>query len=717
MTRSVSISCFAALGILAASADDWRDRMWERPMRLRDGVSARAYALEAPRKMKAYVVRIDLTTPGIGFTATERAADWGSRIAEVTNGVLCTETKLEATTDFMARRRREGLNVEVAVNATPWKPFPAPEGCKVCDPLGWCVEDGEEVSCPKSHEALFVVRKDGSCEITGESCRPSDAAVAVSGFDLILTNGVDAAEVNRLERKHLHPRMALGLTPDRKTLVLLAVDGRQPGYSDGADIDDLRAILRREGVSDAVNMDGGGSTSLVVWDCKGSRPLMLNRHKGGAVRKTAMNLGISFGDVPSGLPEGRALSQTNAHGSSYRFEPIADTPPPEGYKPFYISHYGRHGSRRVVGPCVADTDRVLADADAAGALTDEGRRLRATVRRFAEEHDGMDGELTERGAQEQRRLARRMAARFPDVFRDRRRVRCRASTVPRVLMSMQNFTLSLKESVPGLDFDFTTGERHKQLLVQPWYAKNREGIGKRIKEIVEADMMKTLDADAVVRRFFTDAGIVKSPSGFVQDLFVCASHCQCLSVELDGIDMWGFFSPEEAAALSRCSEAEAYGGMANSVEFGDVFLRASAPLALDIVKRAEKAIADDRVAADLRFGHDQGVWPLAGLIGIEGPGDRVSIKEAWAKCPAWKWSPMAANLQIALYAREGRACRDRRDVLVKVLYNEREMSVRGMPPVCGVYYRWTDFADMVASRVTCDCVISDEHKEECNEIR
>ena len=111
----------------------------------------RAYALDAPRRMKAYVLTVDLKTPGIGFTATERVKGWGAKIPVPKNQQqreYFAETRLESTLDFMLRRRRSGANVEIAVNSTPWEPFPAPKGEARADPLGWCVADGVEVSPP-----------------------------------------------------------------------------------------------------------------------------------------------------------------------------------------------------------------------------------------------------------------------------------------------------------------------------------------------------------------------------------------------------------------------------------------------------------------------------------------------------------------------------------------------------------------------------------------
>ena len=690
--KRLALGTAFALGVLCASGDDWREEMWAHPVRLRDGVSVRAYALDEPQLMKAYVVRVDLATPGIGFAATERASNWGETIAAYTNAVIHAETKSETTVDFMRRRRDAGENIAVAFNTTPWKPFPPPPGVDDCDPQGWCVADGVEVSAHGADEALFVVRKDGTCRITS-SVSPEeekDVAFAANAFDLILTNGVDVATVRRTEDEAPRPRLAVGLTADGKTLVLLAVDGRQRLYSMGATFADLRAILRREGVTDAVNMDGGGSTSLVVWDEKNAKPWMLNRHKNGKVRANAVNFGIAFGERGAGNGA-RDLERTAAAFHSYAFKPVADTPAPDGFKPFYVSHYGRHGSRRLTGTFVADALGVLAKADAAGDLTDEGKALLVDMRAIARAHEDMIGQLTERGAEEHRRLARRMAARFPDVFKGERRVRCRSSVFHRVLVSMQNFTMALKEAAPGLSFDFTTGEKIQKLVNQMHWAKTDEDKAKR-KMKVEALASEEIDPVPLVERLFVSARIEK-PLAFARDLFACASICPCLRYELDGRDIYRFFTPEEIDTLGSVLDAEHYSGMGNSVEFGDVATSSARMLLGDIVERADGAIADDRIAADLRFGHDSGLWPLASLMGLEGPDVTSRVADGPQLCPAWKWMPMASNLQMVFY-------RDKAgDVLVKMLWNEEEMRVRGLDCPTAPYYPWETLRDYLKAKV------------------
>ena len=277
---------------------DWREDMWTRPVALREGVSVKALALEEPRLMKAYIARVDPSTPGIGFTATDRAENWGETMPDYTNRTVLIDTKRETTAAFMARRRAQGLDVELAVNTAPWGPWVPPFTHTYGSFRGWNVSGGVELSHGKNPRrgAFIVVRKDGRVDATPRVpvAETNSVAIAMCGFGMIMTNGVPTFAVAHPRPAQLAPRTALGVTADRKTLVVLVVDGRQPGYSLGADIEDLYNILRKEGVTDAVNMDGGGSSSLVVYDRAAGRPLMVNHQPRGTERKNALNFGIFF---------------------------------------------------------------------------------------------------------------------------------------------------------------------------------------------------------------------------------------------------------------------------------------------------------------------------------------------------------------------------------------------------------------------------------------
>ena len=151
----------------------------------------------------------------------------------------------------------------------------------------------------------------------------------------------------------------------------------------------------------------------------------------------------------------------NTH--SYEFIDVADTPAPHGYKPFYISHYGRHGSRsdwagNYTYKVVRD---ILAKAKEDGvALTPAGDSLLRESAYIFEKYDGMDGRLTPRGVREHRLLAQRMYHRFPDVFRHgSKQIRAVSSTTPRCIVSMNGFTAQLLALQPDLDMDLDTGEK------------------------------------------------------------------------------------------------------------------------------------------------------------------------------------------------------------------------------------------------------------------
>ncbi len=88
--------------------------------------------------------------------------------------------------------------------------------------------------------------------------------------------------------------------------------------------------------------------------------------------------------------------------------------------------------------------------------------------------------------------------------------------------------------------------------------------------------------------------------------------------------------------------------------------------------------------ADLRFGHDVRVWPLASYIGIEGVGDRMPSDKVCDHAMLWRTMPMASNIQMVF-------CRnDEGVVIVKVLFNEREIRLRGLETMGEVYFRWPD---------------------------
>ena len=101
--------CYLCLPVVAtaATAGDAQlgvppeHEMWQRPVELCRGITLRAYALDEPQLMKAFVARISLDEPGIGFTATDRDEKWGEPMPDYTNRTMLIHTKRETTPNFM----------------------------------------------------------------------------------------------------------------------------------------------------------------------------------------------------------------------------------------------------------------------------------------------------------------------------------------------------------------------------------------------------------------------------------------------------------------------------------------------------------------------------------------------------------------------------------------------------------------------------------------
>ena len=395
----------------------------------------------------------------------------------------------------------------------------------------------------------------------------------------------------------------------------------------------------------------------------------------------------------------------------YEFNPIEDTPAPKGFKPFYISHYGRHGSRYEQNSTFARAAQEgFFHLDSLGLLTPDGKRLWEQVERVVEAHKGMEGSLTPRGAREHKQLAVRMAQRFPAVFKnkDRQEVNSFSSTNFRCIVSMCNFTNSLSVQYPALDLTFTSAERFMSYInpslnvprpgeVPPQrpafdysaFMRQQQQAGPRAYKPAEGT--PGYDFTRFLRPLFTDYNAalkeLGNPEPFVKAIFSAGGLCQLVD-ELGDIDIYHeYFTPEELVYLWAPGNDSLYRMWAGSVENGEVIRYAIRPLLMDFVEKADAALQPgSHRAADLRFGHDTSVLPLAALLGVDDTQHRVF---PYQKAHEMGWYaffqvPMATNCQMIFYRNK------KGEVLVKVLYNEKEVQIPGIEPVSGPYYAWSE---------------------------
>ena len=292
--RNIALLLLLTLTLSAAEAEKPYD--WSGAETLPGKILHAEIALEKPRPLKIHALKIDLGTPGLRLVTTGRAPDWGEPMPDCEKFVIRTVRR--RTLDFVVEMRKKGVPVIAAVNAAPWLPWQKPYNHTYADHLGLAVSEGEIVCLPQKRPTpALIQRKDGSVEM--REYKPGDPApdvrTAVSGFTFILRGGKWCPQ----KRKYtgLHPRTFFGLSQDRKTLYLVTVDGRRKGYSEGMELKEGADLLRRLGAYDAINMDGGGSTTMVL--VRQDKPELVNRPSGGIwplifMRTVGNSLGIAY---------------------------------------------------------------------------------------------------------------------------------------------------------------------------------------------------------------------------------------------------------------------------------------------------------------------------------------------------------------------------------------------------------------------------------------
>ena len=381
----------------------------------------------------------------------------------------------------------------------------------------------------------------------------------------------------------------------------------------------------------------------------------------------------------------------NVHHSYEAPEAIVDTPAPAGYEPFYVSHYGRHGSRYLTSlSAVTRVSHIFDQLDSLQLLTVEGTRLHAELKTLELLHDGQEGYLTLRGGREHQGIAHRLYERVPGVFNQpgRGRVIAESSYVQRCIQSLANFVMSLKSDAPQLNIDVFAGERFMKHIAPGTSVKRNPSHN----VVMDSVMNARIDPTRAMNAWFTDPWIVAQlldkydVRSFIYYVYYAGQICQCLVDDYPVVpDIFQYFTEDELYQLRYCGDISHFDSMANTLDNGCRFNETGRKILADIIKKADDAVEGNDVAADLRFGHDSGLLPLLSYLRLEGYEEIIPMAEAPEKgWYSFEQMPMASNLQLIFYKNP------KGDVLVKILRNERETTIPALKPYKGPYYRWKD---------------------------
>lgn len=230
------------------------------------GVELATFSAARPRPVQAQVLRVSLKTPGVRLLATPD------------NGAEPGETTSQLTSSFLKVQK-----CQAAINAAPFDKVYPIEG-QPEDIVGLQISGGKTVSPASDYPALLQM-DDGTLRISRPPFPDKGIREAVCGFQVILKDGKNVATDTKL-----HPRTGAAISADGQTLWLLTVDGRQAGYSEGCTTVEMGVWFSALGANDAINLDGGGTTTMVLANPDGS-PRIVNR---------PIQLGIPGRERPSG---------------------------------------------------------------------------------------------------------------------------------------------------------------------------------------------------------------------------------------------------------------------------------------------------------------------------------------------------------------------------------------------------------------------------------
>ena len=355
------------------------------------------------------------------------------------------------------------------------------------------------------------------------------------------------------------------------------------------------------------------------------------------------------------------------------------TKAPKGYKAFYISHYGRHGSRNAWArdsyPWLMKEFGALREA---GLLTPEGEKTFDQIKEIVDLHAGMDGRLTPRGAEEHRQIAGRMFRNFPQVFKGDARVDAKSTVIIRCILSMESFCMRLKELNPKLRITNDASEHDMYYMnnQDPDKFFHKITSDPKNSEILREYRKKVFTPDRLVK------SLVKDESCFT-DKYTASSlfyDVTELAISLPNTDL--DISLMDVVTLQDMHQLNLYRNLGSYryAGFCDMGQKVTpfrqTYLLKNIIQTADKAIAEagtdgrKSAGATLRFGHDSNLMPLCSLMDIDGAGvyepNNDNVANVWNM---EHYIPKAGNLQFVFYGKKGSP------VLVKVLLNEHEATL------------------------------------------
>ena len=309
------------------------------------GIKHTLRTISVPRPLNINVLEVDLANPGISPFVTPGNPD--------PNRTLCEEVIARKTTTFVAE-----FDLQVGINGD----FSDSENCtfdrvegEKTGVYGLGVSYREPIQglpeIPRDQYSLhnnrptlaFDQSKNGYIGRYDETNPfPPEVYNAVAGNKMLVENGQAVTLQTWIDRGlptggalELHPRTSVGLSSDGDKLIIIVIDGRDPGVSEGVTLLEMAGVLITFGAYTGVNLDGGGSSTMVFGTPTG--PEIINNPSDGTERVRANHLGIYAASATSApLAEQKTRPEQNALVSAL-WQNYPNPFNPETWIPFTLS--------------------------------------------------------------------------------------------------------------------------------------------------------------------------------------------------------------------------------------------------------------------------------------------------------------------------------------------------------------------------------------------
>jgi hypothetical protein len=220
------------------------------------GIQYRREFRTSPRPVMLHIVSIDLTVPGVKVVVTPGTPSTNNE----------REIQARTTSEFL-----QEFKLQLAVNAsffhpfaenTPWNFYP--RSGEFVGAVGQAIANGVTYSDPLPGWSVFCISAQQKAQILRENACPPGTMHAVAGSALLVKDGKSVAvQPGAADSDGVYSRTVVAVDRSGRKLWLLVVDDKQWLYSEGVSLQELAEVAIALGADAALNLDGGGSSTLV----------------------------------------------------------------------------------------------------------------------------------------------------------------------------------------------------------------------------------------------------------------------------------------------------------------------------------------------------------------------------------------------------------------------------------------------------------------------